>query len=84
MSIWSRIYRAWSNAKPEYRQEMEGKRRLNLAHNRTVRTRQVLRRQAFKDAVEIVNEDYGGEPRARRRRIARARAHREWRAPRAQ
>ena len=40
-------------------------------HNAAVRSRQVVRRMAFGVALADVNQRFGGEPRAARRRMAR-------------
>jgi hypothetical protein len=52
---------------------------IHRQRNALVQTRQVLRAQARRDAMTLVNDIAGGEPRKNRRRMALAMARREWR-----
>jgi hypothetical protein len=77
--MWNRFVERFNREPLRARQEMSARGWLFAQANKAVRTRQVLRAQARQDAMELVREIAGGEPRKNRRRMALSMARRDWR-----
>jgi hypothetical protein len=78
-NIWNRVVRRVMGLPREMRSEWAVRGRMIAAGNASVQSRQVLRAQARRDAMDLVKEIAGGEPRRNRRKMALAMARRDWR-----
>jgi len=76
---WNRFVRHFNGLKREARVEWVSLAGTIAQRNALVQTRQVLRATARRDAMFLINDIAGGEPRKNRRRMALARARSEWR-----
>ena len=79
MRMWNRFVDYYNKKSKAARQEFNLIGNAIARHNLGVQTRQVLRARARRDAMDLVNDMAGGEPRKNRRRMALARARRDWR-----
>lgn len=85
--MFARFYRAPKGETPEERERreseiaaLERERQRRIAVNEKVVTRQISQARDFRRHFLEVSAQLGGEPRKFRRRIARAKVHRERRA----
>ncbi len=77
--MWNRFVERFNRMPLRVREELAVRGWAFAQANKAVQTRQVLRAQARQDAMALVKEIAGGEPRKNRRRMALAMARREWR-----
>lgn len=79
--VWKRIFTRMYGLPRPAREAWVVRGREVTAGNANVQTRQVLRAEARRDAMTLVNDMAGGEPRKNRRRMALAMARKpsNWR-----